>query len=116
MSNSAPGELLTLIIQIGSFISSFAAIAAGIIMSNVTKKFSSSGILAYGFKAIAVGIIFIAAGIITDFLATYMLAFNSYPINAILLILKEAFFVVGTYIIVIGSKRTADKLETLTKQ
>lgn len=113
--NSAPGDLLILLIQVGSFISSFAAIAAGIIMSNVTKKFST-GILAYGFKAIAIGIIFIAAGIITDFLVTYVLVFNSQAINTILLILKQAFFVVGTYIIVIGSKRTADKLETLTKQ
>lgn len=108
-------DLLGVLIQIASFMSSFAGIAAGIIMANVTKKFHT-GILAYGYKATAIGIIFIAAGITTDALATYMLVFNSQAFNTALLIIKEAFFVVGTYIIVIGSKKTADKLETLTKQ
>lgn len=107
-------NLLYLLAQIASFAASFSGIAAGIIMSNVTKKFGT-GILAYGFRAIAIGIIFIGAGIITDAFATYMLVFNSPVINTILLILKEVFFVVGAYVIVIGSKKTADKLETLTK-
>lgn len=115
MLNSAPTNLLTVSIQIASFMASFAGIAAGAIMSNVSNKFHS-GILAYGYKATAIGIIFIAAGIITDSLAIYVLSFNSQVINTILLILKEVFFVVGTYIIVIGNKKTADKLQTLTKQ
>lgn len=107
-------SLLTVLAQIASFAASFSGIAAGIIMSQVTKKFGT-GILAYGFRAIAIGIIFIGAGIITDAFATYVLAFNKPVVNAILLILKEVFFVVGAYVIVIGSKKTADKLETLTK-
>lgn len=115
MLNSAQNDLLTVLIQISSFIASFAGIAAGIIISNVTKKIGT-GILSFGFRSIAIGIIFISSGIITDSLATYMLVFNSPPINIILLVLKEMFFVVGTYIVVIGSKKTADKLKNLTKQ
>ncbi len=38
-----------------------------------------------------------------------------YFISVIVLLIKEAFFVAGTYIIVIGSKKTVDKLESLTK-
>lgn len=107
-------NLLAVLAQIASFAASFSGIAAGIIMANVTKKFGT-GILAFGFKAIAIGIIFIGAGIITDAFATYILAFNKPVLNTILLILKEVFFVLGAYIIVIGSKKTADKLEALTK-
>lgn len=115
MLNSGPTDALSVFIQIASFVSSFLAIAAGIIMSNVTKKFGN-GILAYGFKSIAIGIIFIAAGIIIDSLATYVLVFKNQAVNITLLILKEGFFLVGAYIIVLGSKRTADKLETLIKK
>lgn len=106
-------KLLTLIVQAGSFIAAFAAITAGVVMSSITKKFGT-GILASGFKTISIGVIFIAVGIIID-------AFNSYiqiqsnTISAIVLIVKELLFVVGTYIIVIGSKNTGDKLESLTK-
>ena len=95
--------------------SSFAAIAAGIIISRVTRKFGT-GILASGFRSISIGVLFIAAGIITDSLSIYIMVFNNLALTAILLTIKEAFFVIGTYIIVIGSKRTGDKLETLTKQ
>lgn len=116
MLNSAQTDILSVLIQIASFASSFAGIAAGIIMSNVTRKFGTGGILAHGSRSITIGIVFIAFGITTDSLANYMLVFNNPTINTILLILKEAFFVVGTYVIVIGSKRTADKLKTLTKQ
>lgn len=84
-------------------------------MSNVTKKFGQ-GILYYGFKSVAIGIILIAAGITTDSLATYLLVFRNPVLNTIFLVLKESLFVIGAYIIVIGSKRTADKMETLTKQ
>lgn len=94
---------------------SFSAIAAGVIMVGVSKKFKT-GILSYGFKSVAIGIILIAFGITIDSLSTYLLAFKNSTLDTILLILKEATFVIGAYIIVIGSKRTADKLQTLTKQ
>lgn len=91
----------------------FAAITAGILMSNVTKKFGS-GILASGFKTISTGVLFIAAGIIIDAVSSYIQIASNFTLAAIL-IAKEIFFVVGTYIIVIGSKKTGDKLESLTK-
>lgn len=108
-----PEKFLTIAIQAGSFIAAFAAIAAGVIMSNVTKKFGT-GILASGFKSIAIGVFFIAGGIILDAAQVYVQFANQTVIVAIILA-KEALFVAGTYVIVIGSKRTGDKLENLTK-
>lgn len=106
-------KLLIILIQAGSFIAAFAAVAAGVIMMSVTKKFGS-GILASGFKSISVGVLFIAAGIIIDAVNSYIQISSSQIATAIILI-KEALFVIGTYIIVIGSKNTGDKLESLTK-
>lgn len=106
-------EIITLLLQAGSFIAAFAAIAAGIIMARLTKHFGA-GVLAFGFKAIAIGILFIAAGIVVDLLSTYLLM-SDRNIILIVQILKEILFVIGTYIIVIGSKKTGDKLESLTK-
>lgn len=106
-------KLLAIIVQGGSFMAAFAAITAGILMSNVTKKFGS-GILASGFKTISTGVLFIAAGIIIDAVSSYIQIASNFTLAAIL-IAKEIFFVVGTYIIVIGSKKTGDKLESLTK-
>lgn len=106
-------RLLNIIAQAGSFIAAFAAITAGVIMSSVTKKFGT-GILASGFKSISIGVIFIAMGIIIDAVNSYLqLSTNIYSVAV--LIIKEALFVIGTYIIVIGSKSTGDKLESLTK-
>lgn len=113
------GRLLTIIIQAGSFISAFAAIAAGVMMASVTKKFGT-GILASGFKTNSLGVFSIAIGILIDAINSY-LQVNSYfsylpPLTPIVLLLaKEAFFVIGTYVIVIGSKKTGDKIESLTK-
>jgi len=106
-------KLLTIVIQAGSFIAAFASISAGIIMLSVTKKFGT-GILASGFKSISVGVLFIAAGIIIDAINSYI-QINSNTVLTAVLIIKEALFVIGTYIIVIGSKKTGDKLESLTK-
>lgn len=106
-------RLLTLILQSGSFIAAFAAITAGIVMSQVTKKFGT-GILASGFKTISLGVIFIALGIIIDAFNSYIQIQNN-TISTTILIGKEILFVAGTYIIVIGSKNTGDKLESLTK-
>ncbi|MCL5435297.1 MAG: hypothetical protein M1405_02825 [Patescibacteria group bacterium] len=109
-------KLLTIFIEGSSFVSVLAGIAAGFIMVGVTKKFGS-GILASGFKSIAVGIFFIAGGILVDALESYLQVsgFTSVSFTNILLLIKAPLFIIGTYIIVIGSKRTGDKLESLTK-
>ncbi len=109
-------KLLTIFIEGSSFVSVLASIAAGLIMVGVTKKFGS-GILASGFKSIAVGIFFIAAGILVDAVESYLQVsgFTSVNLTNILLLVKAPLFIIGTYIIVIGSKRTGDKLESLTK-
>lgn len=97
-----------------SFIAAFAAIAAAILMYEVTKKFGS-GILASGFKNIAAGVLFIALGIIIDAITSYF-QFSYTNIYAVsIFMIKGVCFVLGTYIIVIGSKKTADRLENLTK-
>lgn len=107
-------RFLSVIVQAGAFISAFAAIAAGIIMAAVTKKFGT-GILASGFKTISVGILLIAFGIIFDAAQVYLDVANNQQIIIIIIGLREIFFVAGTYTIVIGSKRTGDKLEALMK-
>ncbi len=112
-------RLLTILVEAGSFMSAFAAIAAGIVMASVTKKFGT-GIMAAGFKTNSMGVFFIALGIIIDALNSYLTVSNYTallpPFVAIAILLaKEACFVIGTYIIVIGSKKTGDKLESLMK-
>ena len=102
------------IVEAGSFISAFAAITAGIIMANVTRKFGT-GMLALGFRSISVGVFFIALGIIFDAVQAYLQLSNNLALIPILIGIKEILFVIGTYIIVIGSKKTGDKLESLTK-
>ncbi|MCL5114124.1 MAG: hypothetical protein M1372_03135 [Patescibacteria group bacterium] len=107
-------KLFIILIQTGAFISAFAGITAGIVMANVTKKFGT-GILASGFKSIAIGVILIALGIITDAIQAYFQNYNNLTFITILISVKEILFVAGTYIIVIGSKKTGDKLENLIK-
>lgn len=110
-------KLLTISIQAGALISAFAAIVAAILMSRVTKKFGT-GILASGFKAISFGVFFIALGIMVDAIQSYLQNANFAPIEqfvTVLIFVKLALFVIGTYIIVIGSKKTGDKLESLTE-
>lgn len=110
-------RFLTIAIEGGALISAFAAIAAAIIMSQVKKKFGT-GILASGFKNISYGVFFIAMGILVDAAQSYLVTANLSSIDQfinILLIVKLALFVIGTYIIVIGSKKTGDKLESLTQ-
>jgi len=102
-----------LIIQVGSFIAAAAAILAGVLMANVTKKFGT-GILAYGFKTISFGIFVIAAGIVVDAITSFYQIDNDI-VFVLVVFLKYALLVAGTYIIVNGSKRTGDKLESLTK-
>lgn len=107
-------QFLTILVNGISFVAAFAAIAAAVIMYQVTKKFGS-GILAHGFKTIGTGVLFIAIGIIIDAVNSYLqLSYNN-PYSVGLFIIKGACFVIGTYTIVIGSKKTIDKLENLTK-
>lgn len=107
-------RLLTIIIEAGSFISAMAAIVAGVIMIQVTKKFGT-GILASGFKSISIGVLFIAVGIFIDAAQSYVqISSGMLEIATVLIIMKEILFIIGTYIIVIGSKKTGDKLESLT--
>ena len=105
---------ITLIIQIASGIAALAAIAASVYMSRLTKKFGT-GILGSGFKTISTGVIFIAAGILIDALIAYI-QLHEGVLAVIALIGKYAFFVAGTFIIVLGSKRTGDKMESFTHQ
>ncbi len=109
-------KLFTIFIEGSSFISALASISAGIIMARLNKKFGT-GILASGFKAIAIGILFIGAGILIDAVESYMevSGYINPQLTIVLLLAKAPFFIIGTYIIVIGSKKTGDKLESLTK-
>ena len=107
-------RLLPVIIEAASFISAFAAIAAAIIMAKFIRKFVT-GILATGFKTIGVGIFILALGIIIDAVDIYMQALRSSTSLSILLVIKQILFVIGTFVIVIGSKSMGDKLEILSK-
>ena len=110
-------KLLTIAIEAGAFISTMAALVAAIIMLRVTRKFGT-GILASGFKAISFGVLFIALGILVDAVQNYLQIEGFTGLGqfiTIILFIKLVLFVIGTYIIVIGSKRTGDKLESLTK-
>lgn len=104
---------MQLLIEAASFISAFAAIAASIIMARFIKKFVT-GILAKGFRTIGIGIFVLALGIIIDAVEMYMQTVTT-PTLSILLILKQILFIIGTYIIVIGTKNMGDKLEALSE-
>ncbi len=107
-------QFFTILVNAVSFIAAFAAVAAAFLMYEVTKKFGS-GILASGFKTISAGVLFLALGIIIDALNSYFLLEVNNIYSVLIYLIKGLCFVAGTYIIVIGSKRTADKLEHLTK-
>lgn len=107
-------QFMTIIVNGVSFIAAFAAIAAAVIMYQVTKKFGT-GILAHGFKTIGTGVLFLALGIIIDAVNSYFQLSISSVYSVGIFLIKGICFVVGTYTIVIGSKRTIDKLENLTK-
>lgn len=107
-------RFLTILVQGVSFIAAFAGIAAAVIMYQVTKKFGS-GILAEGFKTIGAGVLFLAFGLIIDAITTYIQFSYSSIYSVTIFVIKGACFVIGTYVIVIGTKKTADKLESLTR-
>ena len=108
------GRLVSILIEAASFISAFAAIVAAVIMSRFIRKFVT-GILALGFKTIGIGIFILALGIIIDAVEIYIQAINNPSTLSPLLIVRQIFFVVGTYIVVVGSKNMGDKLEELSK-
>lgn len=105
---------MPVLIEATSFIAAFAAIAAAVIMARFLRKFVT-GILATGFKTIGIGIFILALGIIIDAVDNYIQASSNSSTLSLLLIVRQVFFVVGTYIIVIGSKSMGDKLEVLSK-
>jgi hypothetical protein len=107
-------HFLTIIVEVVSFIAAVAAIFAGILMLQVTKKFGT-GILATGFKNIASGVLFLALGITIDAITTYFMFSYDNIYSALIFLVKAICFVTGTYIIVIASKNMADKLEETTK-
>jgi hypothetical protein len=107
-------KLVSVLIEAASFIAAFAAITAAIIMARFIRKFVT-GILAMGFRTIGIGIFVLALGIIIDAFEIYTQAFKSPSIINFLLIIRQVFFILGTYIVVIGSKNMGDKLEMLSK-
>jgi len=107
-------KLMSFIIEAASFVAAFAGIAATIVMSRFVRKFVT-GILADGFKTVSIGILFLALGIIIDAIELYTRSMISQSIINVILIVRQIFFVIGAYIIVIGSKNMGDKLETLSK-
>jgi len=107
-------KFLSVIIEAFSFISAFAAIVGGVIMLQVMKKFGS-GILTSGFRSIAFGVLFIAVGIFIDAVTSYFHPFSRDIYLSFTLLIKGIFYVLGTYIIVIGSKKTVDKLESIMR-
>ena len=111
------GKLLTIIVEGGALISGIAALVAAVIIFRLTKHFGT-GIIANGLKSISLGVFFIALGILVDAIQNYLQAANLPGIEqfvTLALLVKLALFIIGTYIIVIGSKKTGDKLESLTK-
>ena len=107
-------KLISVLTEAASFIAAFAAITSAIIMARFIKKFAT-GILATGFKTIGIGIFVLALGIIVDAININIQTLESPQILITLVVIKQVFFVVGSYIIVIGSKNMGDKLEMMSK-
>jgi hypothetical protein len=106
--------IASIFIEASSLVAAFAAIIATIIMSQFLNKFAT-GILAMGFRTIGIGIGIIALGIVIDTIQIYIQAVNNSPALSLLLIVRQIFFVLGIYIIIIGSKNMGDKLAELSK-
>lgn len=107
-------QVVVLILEAFSVIAAVAGVTAWFLMHQTTKKFGT-GILASGFKRISTGVAFIAGGLMIDAVNLYLqLPYNNMLIMSLFL-LKGLAFLFGTYIIVIGSKTTTDKLESLMR-
>jgi hypothetical protein len=107
-------KLVPVLIQAASFIAAISAVTAAVIMFRFVRKFET-GILALGFKTIGVGSIILAVGIIVDSIEIYIQTIENPSTLSLLLIVRQIFFVLGAYIIVIGSKNMGDKLAELSK-
>jgi hypothetical protein len=106
--------IVIIFIKATSLVAAFAAIMATIIISRFLNKFAT-GILAMGFKTIGIGIGIIALGIVIDTIQIYIQAVSNSSALSLLLIVRQIFFVLGTYVIIIGSKNMGDKLAELSK-
>ena len=113
MPEQGTNPILTTIYVAVPVIAAVAAVIASILMVSIRRKFGS-GILAAGFRTIAIGIFCIAAGICIAALRN-ALQMTDPLITAVLTIIKYLLLVTGTFIIVTGSKNTGDKMESLTK-
>jgi hypothetical protein len=105
-------KVVPILIEAASFIAAFAGIFAAVTMARFIRRFVT-GILAIGFKTIGIGIFVLALAIVIDAVNLYFQAAENVEIS-FLLIVRQIFFVIGTYIIVIGSKNMGDKLEQLS--
>ena len=106
-------RLLAVIVESGLFIAALAAVAASFMIAAIRKKFKNR-VVASVFRTVSIGLLFIAGGIILDAVNSYFQISDALAVIGILLG-KEIFFLIGTYIIVIGMKKTGDKLASLTK-
>lgn len=102
--------LLPILVQAGMFIAAFAGLAAAAVMLSITKKLGL-GVLAVSFRSTSWGVIFIAGALVIEAVAFYLGLQNDEVVS----LLKTVLLIVGTYVIVIGAKSTADKLESATK-
>ena len=111
MDNQA---ITSTLIEVVSLIAALSAIIATIITSQFLNKFAT-GILAMGFKTIGIGIGIIALGIVIDTIQIYIQITSNSSALSLLLIVRQIFFVLGTYIIIIGSKNMGNRLAELSK-
>jgi len=103
-------ELIPILIQGIPFIAVFAGLAVVIIMYRISHKFAG-GIVAEGFRYLVVGLLFITLGILLDAFSSYFMMNNE--LSLVYLISKGLLFVVGMYVIVVGSKKMSDALDTI---
>lgn len=94
-------------IEIAAIVSALAGISAAIIMRRVTTHFGT-GIIATGYRFTAGGVAIIGLAMFIESIIEYL----QIRIDALILV-KEILLVLGTYIIVVGTKLTADKLDNL---
>lgn len=95
-------------IEIAALIAALAGISAAMIMKKVTSHFGT-GIVATGYRFTAGGVAMIGLAMLIE------AVIESIQIRMeVLILVKELLLVLGTYIIVIGTKLTADKLDGLT--
>ena len=106
--NLADFWTLEKLIEVVTVISALAGISAAIIMRKITTHFGT-GIVATGYRWTALGVAIIGLSMFVESGLQYL------QIQVkILILLKEILLLSGTYIIVSGTKITADKLDNLT--